>query len=192
MPVEWNEGEGERRREECSTMEVQRGERLNDSAVEIGKEFERMINKYGYQVVDGIIPKVTFIMEQLDSVCESNALLRKENQELKFKLIHFERQEKNRKKLEADFEFIESNLMEELLKLREQNCQLKHSTHPHSHFESTKLDSVRSSSSSSNHHPHPSLDSIDSINDFKCEQQRCSSLEEKLNRTECRVKEVSF
>lgn len=178
-------GRGERgiveRSEEFTT--VQR--RLNDSAVEIGREFERMINKYGCQAVDGILPRVTYIMEQLDSLSETNSMIRNENEELKIKLNHYERQEKNRKKLEADFEFIETNLTEELLELRNENYQLKHSSASSKHFDT--IDFVASSTSS----PGYSLESVDSI-EFQRENGGKIYLQDKLHEKERQVREVFF
>lgn len=159
---------------------------LNDSEVEIGREFERVINKYGCQVVDGILPPVGSIIQQLDSLSRTNIELRDENHELKCKLNHFQRQENNHKKLEADFEFIETNLTEELLKLRDENCQLKHLP-PHSH--SRYFHSIEYPDGSGNY-PQTSLESVDSFDGFQCEKFAQFSLHDQFRQKERQIREV--
>lgn len=115
-------------------------EDVYDLASELGKDFERIIDSFGPEAVESLMPKVIRVLEHLELICTGHDDLDTEVDSLKTKVIRLEKEKQqkaqNKIKFEDELEEIEENWKKEHVelsnmvgKLKEENLKLATSLH---------------------------------------------------------------
>ncbi|XP_045610715.1 RILP-like protein homolog isoform X2 [Procambarus clarkii] len=100
-----------------------------DLASEIGKEFEKMIDRNGAEAVTGLMPRVISALEQLEKLASRHESTSSYIQELRTTIIHLENEKigkaEDRQRYERELEDIEERLREESHELVEMVSRLQ-------------------------------------------------------------------
>ncbi|XP_069954557.1 RILP-like protein homolog isoform X6 [Cherax quadricarinatus] len=100
-----------------------------DLASEIGKEFEKIIDRNGAEAVTGLMPRVISALEQLEKLATRHESTSSYIQELRATIIHLENEKigkaEDRQRYERELEDIEERLREESHELVEMVSRLQ-------------------------------------------------------------------